>query len=337
MVLYERINAKINESLIVNRQGKIFNMGSGGSARIFQKDSYVMVPMNNQNITFQMSQTSNDGIDLRYKGILSYRISDPLEAAKRWDFTNTGIALENIEDSLKKFLMGELRIITVNMPWQDIIKNRDDITEKLSKSLYDFISGNREEGRKLWPIEVDIIQVGQVFIQSDEVVGQLQSTQRCNLRLQDNLNQQNLDEETSKSKLESEEKIKNKKSEIDKKERIQRFEKEQDELNFKIKLEEERTIVESDLERMKFIKKIELAKLELEFKQILKNIGEISTDTNLLEEKKRKEISREIDILTLEKLPEISKGLFGNSQIHITNSSEIEDIISIFIKKIKNI
>ena len=48
---------------------------------------YVLVPSTKQEATFEFTQETKDGIPLRFKGIIIYRITDPLAAARLFDFS----------------------------------------------------------------------------------------------------------------------------------------------------------------------------------------------------------------------------------------------------------
>ena len=86
------VKAGPDEYLLVGRGGTLENRGSAVSVVLRPGTIYVLVPSTKQEAAFEFTQETRDGIPLRFKGIIIYRITDPVAAARQFDFSHGGRA-----------------------------------------------------------------------------------------------------------------------------------------------------------------------------------------------------------------------------------------------------
>jgi hypothetical protein len=89
------VRANPNEYLLAGRGGQLVNRGSAVHVFLRPGTSWVRVPSTKHEAAFEFTQETRDGIPLRFKGIVIYRITDPVAAARTFDFAprpDSGIA-----------------------------------------------------------------------------------------------------------------------------------------------------------------------------------------------------------------------------------------------------
>ena len=75
-----------NQYLLVGRHGTLENRGSAVQVFLRPGTIHLLVPGTKQEAAFEFTQETRDGIPLRFKGTVLYRITDPVAAAKQFDF-----------------------------------------------------------------------------------------------------------------------------------------------------------------------------------------------------------------------------------------------------------
>jgi hypothetical protein len=114
------VQATPSQFLLVGRGGKIINLGVAASTFIWPGSTYVRIPSNQQEAAFEMTQESRDGIPLRFKGLVIYRVADPLAVARLFDFSvHDGHAA--IKALISEMCLGELRAVVAHMTMQECI------------------------------------------------------------------------------------------------------------------------------------------------------------------------------------------------------------------------
>ena len=71
------VKASPSQYLVVGKKGNVENLGIAASAYLWRRSTYVLIPSTQQEAHFEMTQESSDGVPLRFKGIVIYRISKP--------------------------------------------------------------------------------------------------------------------------------------------------------------------------------------------------------------------------------------------------------------------
>ena len=187
--------ARPNEFLVVARHGRLTNRGLGGRALLWPGSSPVTVASTKQELEFAMTQETRDGIPLRFKGIVIYRVVAPELTARLFNFAS-GHGHDEIKGMLCHFCLGELRAQVAGMTMQQCIEQRKTtLTHTIADSLAQVVQGAAADGSASWGIALDVVQVAQVFIIDDELRGQLEAEVRDQIKATSELSRIRSDEE----------------------------------------------------------------------------------------------------------------------------------------------
>lgn len=172
------VRSSPNEFLVVGRRGRVTNRGTAASAILWPGWSAVTIPSTKQESCFQMTQESMDGIPLRFKGIVIYRVVDPVTAARLFDFA-AGTGHRELKEMMAHVCLGELRSTVSHLTMQECIEQRKTtLTDAVWSALRELTRPNGDGGEAGWGIELDIVQVAQVFIVDQELRRQLEAEVR---------------------------------------------------------------------------------------------------------------------------------------------------------------
>ena len=176
------VRAGPNQYLLVGRKGVLENRGSAVQAILRPGTVYVLIPSTKQEAAFEFTQETKDGIPLRFKGSVLYRITDPAAAARLFDFTD-GEGPRQITSHLTHVTLAELRHAVSHMTMTECIEQRKTtlsgvVAEAMQATIHD-----AADGSKSWGIEVEIAQVAQVFIVDPQLRQQLEAEVRNEIKL----------------------------------------------------------------------------------------------------------------------------------------------------------
>jgi hypothetical protein len=187
--------AKPNEYLVVARGGRLYNRGVGGRAILWPGTSHVTVASTKHEAEFAMTQETRDGIPLRFKGIIGYRIVAPELTARLFDFAG-GRGHDEIKAMLCHFCLGELRALVAGMTMQQCIEQRKTtLTRAVAASLAQVVQGANNDSATSWGVALDVVQVAQVFVVDDKLRGQLEAEVRDQIKANSELSRIRSDEE----------------------------------------------------------------------------------------------------------------------------------------------
>ena len=196
------VRAGPNQYLLVGRGGKLENRGSAVSAWLRPGTIWVLVPSTKQEATFEFTQETRDGIPLRFKGIVIYRITDPAAAARLFDFGD-GIRVGQITTLLTHVCLGELRHAVSHMTMVECIEQRKTtLTGVVAAALGQTIHGDGEHAAG-WGLEVDVVQVAQVYIVDAQLRQQLEAEVRNEIKSKADLSNLRTQEETHLAEMAS--------------------------------------------------------------------------------------------------------------------------------------
>src|SRR5512147_1237733 len=148
-----------NEYLVVGRGGKAFNYGTAVGKLLWPGMTYVIISSTQQEACFEMTQESVDGIPLRFKGIVIYRISMPEVAAKRFDFSRAR-GHDEIKSMISHVCLGELRATVSHLTMKDCIEQRKTtLTDAVRNALNEVVQDTSTEAG--WGVDIDVVQVAQ--------------------------------------------------------------------------------------------------------------------------------------------------------------------------------
>jgi hypothetical protein len=187
------VQANPSQFLLVGRGGKVVNLGVAASAYVWPGSAYVCIPSNQQEAAFEMTQESRDGIPLRFKGLVVYRVADPLAVARLFDFSS-GDGHAGIKVLISQLCLGELRAVVAHMTMQECIEQRKTTLSEAVAAALRRVAERSDEGLG-WGIELDVVQVAQVFIVDSDLRRQLEAERRNEIRSASDLSDLHLKEE----------------------------------------------------------------------------------------------------------------------------------------------
>ena len=176
------VRAGPNQYLLVGGRGKIENRGSAVQAFLRPGAIYVVVPGGKQEASFEFTQETRDGIPLRFKGIVIYRVTDPVAAARLFDFSS-GAGVAQITNLLVHVCLGELRHAVSHMTMVECIEQRKTtLTAVAEAALQATIRGGDGQANE-WGVTVEVAQLAQVFIVDTQLRQQLEAEVRNEIKL----------------------------------------------------------------------------------------------------------------------------------------------------------
>ena len=290
-----------NEYLVVGRGGKAFNYGTAIGKFLWPGSTYVIISSTQQETSFEMTQESLDGIPLRFKGIVVYRISVPEVAAKRFDFSR-GRGHEEIKSMISHVSLGELRATVSHLTMKDCIEQRKTtLTDSVRNALNEVVHGSDTETG--WGVDIDVVQVAQVFIVDNELRRQLEAEVRNQIKSTSDLSDIHLQEEIQLAKVASERRLQLENLESEK----QRVAIAEETFQLQKELEKNQTESDTPVQMLKLQHRMELVHKELELRRLEYEIKDLEVRTNMLVEKAKQDLRKEI--LPLEQTPEIAGAL----------------------------
>jgi hypothetical protein len=199
------VRAHPNEYLLVGRRGQLENRGSAVQAFLAPGTIFVRLPSTKQEAAFEFTQETRDGIPLRFKAIVIYRITDPVAAARLFDFAG-GAGVDQISTLLAHVSLGELRDAVSHMTMAECIEQRKTT---LSGVVHAALEATiHQDGRANdWGITVEVAQLAQVFIVDAELRSQLEAEIRNEIRLRSDQSAIQTAEESRRAEMASEGRI----------------------------------------------------------------------------------------------------------------------------------
>ena len=172
------IKTRPGEFLVVGRGGKLRNLGVGAGAWLGPGASHVCLPTGKEEAPFSMVQETSDGIPLRFKGSVVYRVLDPVAAALAFDFEN-GSGPDRLRGLIAGVCLGELRDVVSHLTMQACIEERKTtLTTAVATALTSVLGGSVTGEATSWGIAVDVVLVAQVFVVDEDLRARLEAEER---------------------------------------------------------------------------------------------------------------------------------------------------------------
>ena len=199
------ITANPNEYLIVGHRGQIINRGVAARAFLWPGTPYVLLSSTQQEACFEMTQESRDGIPLRFKGIVVYRVVTPELSAQLFNFAD-GHGHDAIQSLLSHMCLGELRALVAQMTMKECIEQRKTtLTDAVAAAVQQVVQGQGE--RPGWGITLDVVQVAQVFIVDQELRRHLEAEVRNQIKGQSDRSELQMREDLQHAQAASERRL----------------------------------------------------------------------------------------------------------------------------------
>ncbi len=174
------VRANPNQYLLTGRDGRLLNRGSAVQKYLWPGTVYVLVPSTKQEAQFAFTQETRDGIPVRFKGIVIYRITDPIAAARLFDFT-AGQGTTQINELLTHVALGELRHAVSGMTMVECIEQRKTTLSGVVETALE--ATIHPHGANDWGLTLEVAQLAQVFIVDADLRQQLEAEIRNEIKL----------------------------------------------------------------------------------------------------------------------------------------------------------
>lgn len=306
------VTAGPDRYLLVGRGGRLENRGTAVRAVLLPGAIYVLVPSTKQEAAFEFTQETKDGIPLRFKGIVVYRIIDPLAAARQFDFgSGLDAGIERITALVTHVCLGELRDAVSHMTMAECIEGRKTV---LSGVVDDALRTTvHDGGGDDWGIAVEVAQVAQVFIVDADLRAQLEAEVRNEIRLAAERSNLRTEEETQLAQMASADRV----SELRLANDREDLRRKQERFRAEMEVEEDRVATETPVRLMRTAREREALVEEVELRRLQLDATRIDVERDLALPRAQQDLRRAI--LPLEQAPSIVES--ASKVLHGTNLS----------------
>jgi hypothetical protein len=351
------VKAGPNQYLLVGRKGTLENRGSAVSVFLRPGTIFVLVPSTKQEAAFEFTQETRDGIPLRFKGIVIYRITDPGAAARLFDFSS-GAGVGQISTLLTHICLGELRHAVSHMTMAECIEQRKTTLSGVVEAALQATIHGEDAQASAWGIEVEVARVAQVFIVDAQLRQQLEAEVRNEIKLKSDQSNIRSQEEIRLAELVSEGRVQEKKLAADR-DTLRRQEEmelaqlargrrmqaeslatdqqalrlEQERLHSQMDAEQDRVNAEAPVRLLRIATESGILREELELRKLQNQVKVFDVETELLLERARQDLR--LEMLPVEQAPQIveaaSRVLHGtNLSIYGENGQLLNQVAPIF-------
>ena len=291
--------ASPSEYLVVGHEGKIINYGIAADAFIWPSWSYVRVPSNQQEAAFEMTQESQDGIPLRFKGIVIFRIVKPEVTARLFNFSNAS-GLQELRGLISHICLGELRAVVAHMSMKQCIEERKTtLTDTIRNTLEQLV----DDPDKSWGIVVDVVQVAQVFIVDNELRRQLEAEIRNEIKSKSELAELQAQEAIKLAQIGSERRIQQEEVETE----IQRIAMERDKSRLQQDLQRDLVEMETPVRLLKIEKQAAVYEAEKQMRVLENQVRNLEVENGMIAARAQQDLRKEI--LPLEQIPALAESV----------------------------
>jgi hypothetical protein len=335
------VRAGPNEFLLTGRGGRLENRGSALQAILMPGAIYVLVPSTKQEATFEFTQETRDGIPLRFKGIIIYRITDPMAAARLFDFSDPA-GIGQITTLLTHVCLGELRHAVSHMTMVECIEQRKSTLSGVADAALQATIRGADGQTNDWGITVEVAQVAQVFIVDTHLRQQLEAEVRNEIKLKSDQSDLRTREETRLTEMASEGRVEEKKLASDR-ESLRRQEElelaqlarqrrmqaenvaterqalqlEQERFHAEMEAEQDRVKTEAPVRMLRITTESDILRDELAMRNLQNQVKALEVEQELLLPRAQQDLRREI--LPLEQAPQMVEA--ASKVLHGTNLS----------------
>jgi SPFH domain / Band 7 family len=321
------VKAGPNQYLLVGRNGTLENRGSAVQAILRPGTVYALVPSSKQEASFEFTQETKDGIPLRFKGIVLYRITDPVAAARLFDF-GAGDGVGRITTMLTHVCLGELRHAVSTMTMVECIEQRKTTLSGVVEAALKQTIDAGEAGAAGWGISVEVAQLAQVFIVDAGLRQQLEAEVRNEIRLKADQSDLRTREEVRLAEMAShgrveEQKLAGDREDLRRAEELelaqlarqrrmlaestgterQAMQLEQERFRAEMEVEQDRVTAEAPVRRLRAATETGLLREELEMQTLQTQVRNLDVERELALPRARQALRREI--LPIEQAPRI--------------------------------
>lgn len=321
------VRAGPNEYLLVGRNGTLENRGSAVQAILFPGAIYVLIPSTKQEAQFAFTQETRDGIPLRFKGVIIYRITDPLAAARLFDFSR-GDGVAQITSLLTHVCLGELRHAVSHMTMVECIEQRKTTLSGVAAAALESTIHPEAGDANDWGISVEVAQLAQVFIVDTQLRQQLEAEVRNEIKLKSDRSDLMTQEETRLTEMASEGRVEEQKlandreslrrqealelAQVERQRRLdaenlaterQKLQLEQERFAAEMEAAENRVTIEAPVRLLRIARETEILRQELEMRQLQNQAKALDVEHELQLPRARQ--AMQLELLPIEQAPRI--------------------------------
>jgi flotillin len=168
------ISAKPSEYIVTYSSGEFCKGKSGQGARCWKWpwDTVAIVPTTLKEVIFQANQITSDNVDVRLRGMVLYRIREPLRIYKLINFSYREQAEAKLARMIADMCRSTAKWLVANMGVEECIRRRK---EEIAKSLKEEVSMVVSEGPEAWGVEIVTIDIQDIYIQDAELFAAMQA------------------------------------------------------------------------------------------------------------------------------------------------------------------
>jgi hypothetical protein len=321
------VSAGPNEYLLTGNRGTLRNDGSAIRKFLMPGAIYVLVPSTKQEATFEFTQETKDGIPLRFKGIIIYRITEPIAAAQLFNFSDDA-GVEEIDTLLTHVCLGELRHAVSHMTMTECIEQRKTTLSAVAQTALESTIHRADSPSNDWGITVEVAQLAQVFIVDTQLRQQLEAEVRNEIKLKSDQSDLRTKEEASLAEMASKDRLDEQRlagdreslrrqeelemAQLARERRMQtesvaterqRLELEQDRFRAAMEAETDRVNTEAPVRLLRAARESEALREELETRRLENEVKAFDVERDLLLPRAQQELRRQM--LPLEQTPQI--------------------------------
>ncbi|HSI99030.1 MAG TPA: SPFH domain-containing protein [Patescibacteria group bacterium] len=297
------VRAMPNQYLLAGRGGRLENRGSAVQVFLRPGTVWVLVPSTKQEATFEFTQETRDGIPLRFKGLVVYRITDPVAAARVFEFSR-GAETAQINTLLTHICLGELRHAVSHMTMAECIEQRKTTLTGVIREALEATIHPADQADD-WGLTLEVAQVAQVFIVDDELRQQLEAEVRNEVRLRSGQSDVRTAEEIQLAEMSSRDRVAEQKLESDR-EALRRSE---SLFEAEMVAQQARIEAETPVRLLRIEQDRAALEQELEMRSVENRVQAVKVQHDLQRTRAEQELRREI--LPLEQAPRIVEAASG--------------------------
>jgi flotillin len=169
------VSAAPSEFLIVYRRGELDPSLCGQGGRFFKwpSDTCVAIPTTLKEICFQANQITADNVDVRLRGMVLYRIADPVRIHRLINFTRRQQAEAKLARVIADMCRSTAKWLVANMGLEECNRRRK---EEIAAILKQEVEGVVSES---WGVEIVTIDVQDIYIQDDALFTSMQAAYKA--------------------------------------------------------------------------------------------------------------------------------------------------------------
>jgi hypothetical protein len=168
------VAARPSEYLVVYRKGRIVEAlcGQGGRFWKWPSDTYVVIPTTLKEVVFNANQVTTDFVDVRVRGMVVYRIVEPLRIYKLINFSDRPQAEAKLAQMISDLCRSLAKWLVANLRVEECLRRRkEEIAGTLTREVASIATDR-------WGVEIVTIDVQDVFIQDERLFQAMQATFR---------------------------------------------------------------------------------------------------------------------------------------------------------------